>query len=286
MQRPSPPAPFAASPPSGGDPRNAPLLLAALFLFAAIALPAQAAPDPLVLLAGERQAAALRAGERPSEVQMKAAAFRLLPNHGGLRAIAGGLQAAVPSGVCAEVLTLYKKPAPHAWTAAEQAALFNAALSLSSLAGIQYYSASRQAMRTFYETSVVVDGPAGKNEMPDPRFRPPLPAKTSLYARQKDLTFGENLYRYDYYAQEGALIFVQENLSPLSYGIIPAIGKGKLRSLFAVLDAGDSLLIYTVSLAKAAALPGLSDRVGASFSNRTTAFINWYMSRADGVLGP
>jgi hypothetical protein len=181
-----------------------------------------------------------------------------------------------------ETLSLYRKPPAQArsWTTQERTAIYNESLALSSLAGIQYYSASRQEMRTFYETSVIVSGSDGKNPLPDPVYAFP-PSRLIVYARQKDLSFGDNVYRYNYYAYPDSLVFVQENLTTMNYGIIPAVRKNKLRSMVAVLDAGEYLLIYAVSMAKAASFPGMGERVGSSFSTRAEAVLKWFKGQAD-----
>jgi hypothetical protein len=157
-------------------------------------------------------------------------------------------------------------------------------MALSSLTGIQYYSASRKTMRTFYEYSRVIDGPETKRVLDDPRHAQ-TPAEQTIYARQKDLSFGDNIYEYKYYANPDSLLFIQQNLTAMSYGIIPAVGKNKLRSLVAVIDAGDYLLIYAASMVKAASIPGMGERIGNSFSNRAAAVLKWFTGRADGVFG-
>jgi hypothetical protein len=135
-------------------------------------------------------------------------------------------------------------------------------------------------MRTFYETSSVIDGQSTKRPIPDPVYPRP-PAKLTVFARQKDLTFGDNIYQYDYYSEPGAFIFIQQNLTSLSYGIIPAVGKNKLRSAAAVIDAGEYLLVYIASMSKAAAIPGMKERIGNSFANRSEAIFNWFSTQAD-----
>jgi hypothetical protein len=182
-----------------------------------------------------------------------------------------------------ETLALYRKPSAAEWSKAEQTSLFNHLTALSTLAGIQYYSASRQALRVFYETSQVIDGPVGKKPLPDPLYDT-LPASLVLYARQKDLTFGDNIYRYDYHTGADILFFVQENLTSMNAGIIPAVGKNKFRSMVAVIDAGDVLLIYAAAMAKAASVPGMGDRIGASFTNRINAILQWFTVRANKVF--
>jgi hypothetical protein len=135
-------------------------------------------------------------------------------------------------------------------------------------------------MRTFYETSTVIDGPNTKRPQNDPVYTE-APKELTLYARQKDLTFGDNIYKYTYYAHNHALIFVQENLSAMSVGPISVVGKNRLRSVIAVIDAGDSLLVYVASMAKAASFPGMNERAGRSFSNRAEAILSWFSRQAD-----
>jgi hypothetical protein len=135
-------------------------------------------------------------------------------------------------------------------------------------------------MRTFYEISTVIDGPDTKRPLSDPSYTTP-PAELRIYARQKDLTFGDNIYQYTYYAYPGSLVFVQENLSTMNYGPIIVVRKNQLRSVVCVLDAGDSLLVYVASMAKAASFPGMNERAGRSFSNRAEAILAWFSRRAD-----
>ena len=229
------------------------------------------------------EARALLAGGKPVSAQFKAPLPSLIPRHETLGAIVERLRRDLGPSVMVETLHLYYKPleaGKEAWSAEEEARLYNGTLALSTLAGLQYYSASRGAMRTFYETSSVIDGPSTKKPLPDPVYPRP-PAQLTIYARQKDSSFGDNIYQYDYYSAAGALIFVQQNLTALNYGIIPAIGKNKLNSVVAVLDAGNYLLVYMVSMSKAASIPGMKERIGNSFANRAEAVFRWFSNQAD-----
>ena len=237
-------------------------------------------------LAGTEQARALLAGEKPLLVQFNNPVPALAPKHEGLKRLIEALRRDLNPSVMVEALYLYKKPPEAekgALTKEEEAGLFNSVVALSTLAGLQYYSASRGTMRTFYETSSRIDGPSTKKPLPDPGYTQP-PAELTVYARQKDLTFGDNIYQYDYQIFPDAIVFTQQNLTTLTYGIIPAVGKNKLRSTVAILDAGDYLLVYAVSMAKAASLPGMKDRIGNSFANRAEAVINWFSGQADKAL--
>ncbi len=235
---------------------------------------------PLEELTGSENANRLRSGS-VSETQMGKPVLKLLPALPELRQFVVNSMTDLEPTLAVETLYLYKKPGSTAgWDASGRAALFNQMLAIGTLTGIEYFSASRNAMRTFYEYSAVIDSPSSKKPLPDPVFEQP-PAQYTLYARQKDLTFGDNIYRYEYTAAENALFFIQENMTSLTYGIIPAVGKNRLRSVLAVIDCGDSLLIYAVSMAKAASVPGMTEKIGNSFRNRADAVYKWFASGAD-----
>jgi len=231
-------------------------------------------------LVGLEAANRLRSGS-VSETQLGKPALKFLPALPDLRQFVTNSMASLEPTLAVETLYLYKKPNSAAvWNDSLRSALFNQMTAISTLAGIEYFSATRNAMRTFYEYSSVIDTPSSKKPLPDPVFDRP-PAQYTLFARQKDLTFGDNIYRYEYKTAESALFFVQENMTSMSYGIIPAVGKNRLRSVLAVIDCGDSLLIYAVSMAKAASVPGMTDRIGNSFKNRADAVYKWFVSGAD-----
>jgi hypothetical protein len=235
-------------------------------------------------LIGADRAAALRSTRAPIDLlQQKNPRPQLLPRHEGLERLVAQVQNSLDPSMMVETLALFQKPSAEKWSKAEQTSLFNQLTALSTLAGIQYYSASRQTMRVFYETSQVIDGPDSKKPQPDPAHNT-LPEMFELYARQKDLTFGDNIYRYNYHTGADILFFVQENLTSMTAGIIPAVGKNKFRSMVAVIDAGDVLLIYAAAMAKAASVPGMGDRIGASFTNRINAVLQWFSGRADKVF--
>jgi hypothetical protein len=255
-----------------------------VLLFAAVCFPLAAVS--LEDLMGAERAAELAGGEILTEVQLKDPRPILIPRHPGLRRLVDDISGALAPGLFVESLYRYEKPAAAAngWTEDERLRLYNKTLALSSLSGIQYYSARRKTMRIFYESSRVIDGPDTKQVLPDPAVSA-VPREQRIYARQKDLTFGDNIYQYDYLASEDSLIFVQQNLTAMNAGIIPAVGKNKLRSVIAVIDAGDYLLIYAASMAKAVALPGMGEQIGNSFTNRATAVLKWFSGQADKVFG-
>jgi len=256
-------------------------LFSFFFLFSLASPLFSASLDELV---GAEQVAVLRAAVEPlTEVQQKTPSPRLLPRHGELERFIAGIQNSLDPNLFVETLSLYRKPHAASWDKTEQTRLLNQLVALSTLAGIQYYSESRKTMRTFYESSGVIDNPTNKNPLPDPVYTA-LPDSLTLYARQKDLTFGDNIYTFSFKTGGDYIFFVQENLTSMNAGIFPAIGKNKLHSLIAVIDAGDCLLIYAAAMAKTVSVPGMGDRIGHSFTNRAKAILKWFTGRAGEVF--
>jgi len=257
-----------------------------IFILSSLALPVFSAS--LEELVEQGTAVLLRAAPEPlTELQMKNPAPRLIPQHGELQRFVQETLRSLEPNILVETLSLYRPPQSSqqtagatGWNRDKQTSLFNQLVALSSLTGIQYYSESRKAMRIFYESSRVIDDPAKKKPQPDPTFAV-CPDSLALYARQKDLTFGDNIYRFEFHAGADIIFFSQENLSSMNLGIIPAIGKNKFRTVMAVIDAGDSLLIYAAAMAKTASVPGMGDRIGSSFTNRVKAILKWFVGRVE-----
>jgi hypothetical protein len=223
-------------------------------------------------------------GSHITETQLRNPVLKLMPRHTSLRNFVEEARKSVDPNLIVETLYLYKKPtAAGAWNDVQRTGLFNQMLALSTLTGIQYYSESRKTMRTFYESSMVIDSPESKRPLPDPVYSAPL-SSLSIYARQKDLTFGDNIYRYDYRTTGDAFIFLQENMTALSAGIIPAVGRNKLQSVMAVIDCEDYLLIYAVSMARVVSVFGMGDRISNSFSNRANAILQWFTAGVDRIF--
>jgi hypothetical protein len=244
-------------------------------------------PIPLEYLIPSARATQLRNLEQGrisiTETQLKNPAPALTPYNNTLTQLVNGIMNTLKPNMLVEALYLYSKPEhlktdSGSWDDRQKVKIFNHMTAVNTLTGIQYYSSSRKAMRTFYEYSNIIDSPVTKKPLPDPVFTQP-PASLTIYARQKDLTFGDNIYCYDYVSVKDAIIFTQENMTSLNYGIIPIIGKGNLRTVLAVFDCGDSILIYTSFMTKAASLPGLSDQISDSFINRAQAVLHWFSNR-------
>ena len=259
--------------------------LLVFLLFLSVSLVSAVPLENLVSAAHVQQlrAAARESGNLIVQTHFRNTAPVLMPQNSDLQRIVSTARNTLNPNIIVESLCLYKKPEKYhtssgSWDNAQRTGVFNQTLALSTLTGIQYYSASRSEMRTFYEFSGVIDGPQTKKPVPDPVYAQPAPL--TLHARQTDLTFGDNIYKYEYTVSKDAIIFTQENVTALSV-VIPVIGKGNLRSVMAVIDCGDSILIYAVSMVNAVSIPGFRDRISNSFNSRAEAVLKWFSGRLE-----
>jgi hypothetical protein len=204
----------------------------------------------------------------------------LAPRYAALERLLNSGRSSINPNIAVESLRLYKKPSSAEWTSRERADLYNGILALSTLKGLLYYSKSHDQMRVLYESSTVIDGPDTKNPRPDPVYAAPA-AETSVFARQTDVNFGDNTYKFTYYADSSSFIVVQENITSLTYGIVPIVDKNKLRSTVAIFDCGPYLLIYAASLAKTSMVPGMKQRAGESLNRKADALLAWFQQKAD-----
>ncbi|TFG81491.1 MAG: hypothetical protein E4H20_09710 [Spirochaetales bacterium] len=246
------------------------LLLAPVAEAGALPVSSYLPPEAIVsLAAGE--------GLRASSVGA-AAALTLAPNHPAARAMAVDLASEKPD-VVVEALLLWKKP-HSANPTAEHLAVYNILRSVGSLTGIEYYSASRKKMRLFYDYSSLVTGPDGATPVTD-RALSALPRAETLYARQKDLSFGDNIYKLELSSGDDYVRSLSVNLTTMRYGILPVAGSGNLRVRALIIITDDAIVFYAVSSAKATIIPGVRNKLENSFGNRAEAIYEWFSHKAD-----
>jgi hypothetical protein len=266
--------------------RNMPILPTVVLVFLALAAPrpaqAQSVPG-----GGDSAAAQLLPAEAAAQLAAKGKAVRsgtglpaFLPLHPASAAIRDAVVAEKPSILVEAVFALPRARLPGAAArAAELASIYGILRSLGSLQGIEYYSASHKAMRTLYAESWIISGPESKARLIDPA--PPLPGALpvaeTLFAFQRDLSFGANTYRYDYAAFPGAVSVKSGNLTRMSYGIVPVMAPGGLATWLLVVQADDAILFYALSGASA---PGIfKGKLEDSFSNRAEALFRWFSAK-------
>lgn len=202
--------------------------------------------------------------------------LRLTPDTALAREAVSFWQGDMPS-FYSESVYFYKKPAEKPTEVGPDIGRISTILrSLSLLEGIEYYSTSRKRMRTLYESSYEVAGPEERRKIPD-QTEGPGDGKT-IWAVQKDLTFGEYLYRYDYRQTDDAVAFYSRNGDALKYAVFPLVAPEKLRVSLVVQDLGSHLLIYSLTRADFLAIPGIDGKLNASFTTRAEALYRWFIT--------
>jgi hypothetical protein len=205
---------------------------------------------------------------------------KFLPWHEGSAEIASAITAQHPDLLVEAVFFLPRasvdsNPARES----ELAAIYGLLRSFSSLEGIEYYSASRKTMRTFYAESYRIADPTSRTRVPDPPPPKPgaIPASEVLFSYQRDLSFGANVYRYDFSTRRDAIAFTCVNQTRMSYGIMPVLAPKALATRVLIIRASDGILFYAASGADA---PGIfRAKLNDSFGNRAEALFGWFSSR-------
>ena len=210
---------------------------------------------------------------------------RLLPSGPAADQAADRIRAAIVAdkpGVLVETVFFLPRqgPADPAGRKAELARIYWLLRSFSTLEGIQYYSVSHKSMRTLYAESYRIDGAETRLRLPD--LPTPLPAEApaeeTLFAFQKDLSFGANVYSYVFTAHSTAVSSEMTNLTRMSYGIIPLVAPKALKTRLLVLPASDGIIFYAESDSSSAG--PFRSRLEESFANRAAALFAWFSTKS------
>ncbi|HEB09949.1 MAG TPA: hypothetical protein ENI06_01900 [Spirochaetales bacterium] len=176
-----------------------------------------------------------------------------------------------------EVMTRYETGLGNLHSERGLLSLYNTLRSISTMEGIEYFSASRNRMRTLFRESYVVDSPEGKQQLPDPLVDH-MPAYSKIYIYQHDLTFGRNINSVEYFAYDDHLIMKTRNLTPMRYFFIPMVKAGNIINYFIFIPQEKDLLIYGLSSVHSLTFFGLEKRKEASFYNRIKAISSWLLA--------
>ncbi|NBF39024.1 MAG: hypothetical protein GVY14_01280, partial [Spirochaetes bacterium] len=149
-------------------------------------------------------------------------------------------------------------------------ALYNIFRSVSTMEGIEYYSASRERMRIFYEESYAVADPDSREPLPDPTVSQ-IPRRDRIHVYQRDSSFGRNVYTVEYVRREDAYLMSMTNLTRMYYGIFPVVAPENLEIHLTVVETEEGYLFYGACGVNVISLFGLEDRAKDSFYNRIEA---------------
>jgi hypothetical protein len=149
------------------------------------------------------------------------------------------------------------------------------------MAGIEYFSASRGYYRTLFHESYLVEDPLSRTPRPD-RKPTVVPEQETLYAFQRDSSFGRNVYEITYRTSDTAILLSMKNLTRMMYrGVIPAMGPEKLLMHITVIPGDQFTVLYGSSGVDSLNALGIEERVRDSFYNRIVALHTWYLARGE-----
>lgn len=153
--------------------------------------------------------------------------------------------------------------------------LYNLLRELSSIEGIEYYSASRERMRTFFKQFYTVDGPETQNPVPE-RPVQAVPGEETLYAFQEDLTFGKNVSRIRYRYVKPFIALSIVNTEKMRYALIPLIQEGNMQMHLLIYVLDGHIMFYGNCGVSTIEFLGLVKKKKESFSNRIEAMYRWF----------
>jgi hypothetical protein len=179
-----------------------------------------------------------------------------------------------------EVLTLYRNEAIDFDAESSRIKIYNILRSISTMEGIEYYSASRKRMRTLFAQSYVIDEPDKQERIPDPVVTA-IPTHSRLYILQEDLTFGENVYFSEYRYSGQYFLLTNRNMTTMRYFLLPMVKPEQSVTYVILIPAGKEILFYGAAGAHTVSFFGLQRRREDSFYNRLKAIYGWFTERVE-----
>lgn len=166
----------------------------------------------------------------------------------------------------------------RAFTDAGMRELYNILRRVSTMEGIEYYSASRGEMRTFYHESYAIDGPDGNRRIDDPVVTV-IPPQDTIHVFQRDGSFGKNVQRLDYLAGRDAFLVTMTNTTTMVYKVVPLVAPENLQTFLLILPRPDegAIEFYGNLGVRVPALFGMRNRARDSFYNRIVALHDWFI---------
>jgi hypothetical protein len=208
-----------------------------------------------------------------SRTVKKNGTLTLIPSNAFKEKITGELTSINPT-ISVEILILAHTNSDAGSGKYDALRVYNVLRSISSLKGIEYYSASRKRMRIFYEDAYVVNNPTDKLKIPDPKVAE-IPDQSSLFGFLKDSSFGEYVCSIDYLRSGDTIALRMENLTQMWYFVLPAIDPHGMLSYILIIPGDSEILFYGVSSINSDKNMFIAEQKSDSLYNRLKALYNW-----------
>ena len=147
--------------------------------------------------------------------------------------------------------------------------------SVGTMAGTEYWSASRGRMRILYEEAYRIGSPSSKTKLPDPAELPVAPGSFKVfYAYLRDLTFGGNVMQYQVRMGSSFIAMANENASAMRYYLIPLVQPGGMKTSILIVPCREGLIVHFLSTIDASDIA--AKRVFESAGNKSLAVLGWF----------
>lgn len=247
-----------------------------------LALPLHAA-DPLAAFVGSDALRDLRAGTTIKASLREGGALSLVPDVSSRGIIAGDVKALGPT-VGAELLKIIPGPGIAMDAPGGLLFLYNALHAVSTMQGVTYWSVTRGREQVLFLQSYVIASPAQQDRVPDPHFTE-IPETHEQFTFQEDSSFGRNTYSEQFSARADHIHVKTENLSTISFLMVPIIQPHGLVSQVVVVPAGRDVLFYGLAYIRTGMPLGDKSSRVESLENRLTALAAWLGKRLSAGAG-
>lgn len=154
--------------------------------------------------------------------------------------------------------------------------ILNIFSSVSTLEGLEYYSASRGEMRLLFEECWRIEDLEDRKRTEDILFTS-LPDKAVFHIHQKDLTFGENLSTLSLESSPDSLYMMIRNETPMKYdGWLKLIEPDHFITAALVIPVEEGILYYGTMAARTLGFKFVAKKASRSFYNRMKALFSWF----------
>jgi hypothetical protein len=225
------------------------------------------------LLPPEAQSELYHTGKTTRFYFTPADSTRYLPESAFSAAITENLTELAPN-IGVETLYLFEAPGISP-AQKDMLGIYNLLRKLSTVKGIEYYSASRERMRTFFREFYTIEGPEQTVAVPD-RLVASIPDEDVLYAFQEDLTFGKNISRLRYRYERPFIALSIVNLGKMRYALIPLIQEEGMQMHLIIYVLDGFIMFYGNCGVSTIEFFGLVHKKKESFSNRIEAMYRWF----------
>ncbi len=233
--------------------------------------------DPLSRYLPDSSLVSLRAGAVSSVSLPSEGMLSLAPTVSSRDALAAEIRDLRPT-VGVEVLQVLAGITGRTDSTRDLLALYNAAHAVSSMKGITYYSVSRGRNQVLFLQAYAISEISHPVKIADPVFTG-IPRENDMFTFQEDNSFGKNTYQEHFAFRDDHLLVKMENLSTISFMLVPIIQPHNLVTQVILIPAGKDLIFYGVAYLRTGMPIGDHSGREQSLKNRLVAMASWLKSR-------